>query len=155
MEGLERTLQTSIPITSTTHRRKKRGCRGGRQKKKKRQLESGIFNLTSELLILQEGLKFAPGRFLNKFDTMIDIEKFSRKRNIKKIVMESKSKHIQPMETTHAQSGLKNKSMFNPKPYSQKYIDVFKNLVQEDVKHIQSNKKKKTNKVREVVKEGK
>lgn len=76
------------PPPQTANRRKKRGCRGGRQKRKERQLELGIFNLAEEVfteeewLTLQDGLKFAPSRFLNKFSTMIDIITFSRKLNI-------------------------------------------------------------------------
>lgn len=64
---------------------------------------------------------------------MIDIEKFSRKLNIKFFFMEAKWQEIQAKETSYAHSGLRNKSTFNTKPYGHKYIDVFKNMVQEDI----------------------
>lgn len=80
---------------------------------------------------------------LNTFDTMIDVEKFSRKLHIKKFFLEAKSKEVQVEQTIFEHSGLKNKPTFNPKPYSNKFIDVFKNMVQEDIRKIKSNKKRK------------
>lgn len=66
--------------------------------------------------------------------------------------MEVKSKESQVVQTAFKLSGLKNKSTFNRKPYSHKYINVFKNMVQEDIKKMESNKKKKTKLVWEAIK---
>lgn len=70
---------------------RKRGRRGGGGKKKeKKKLDEEIYNLTGvefnnqELEVLQQGLKFAPNKDVDKFDLFIDIEKHIRKCNIKK-----------------------------------------------------------------------
>lgn len=57
-----------------------------------------IFNLTDisftqeELLVLSEGLKFSPVKFLDKFETYIDLEKFARKLDVKKLFEEHPSR---------------------------------------------------------------
>lgn len=66
--------------------------------------------------------------------------------------MEVKSQDKQVKDTNYAHSGLKNKSTFNPKTYGHKFIDVFKNMVQEDIKKIKSGKKRKVKSVWEAIK---
>lgn len=68
----------------------KRGCRAGtRIQKEKRVIGEGVFNLsgkeltTEEMAVLDKGLKHAPIKNLNKFDTYIGIQKYMRKINIK------------------------------------------------------------------------
>lgn len=74
-------------------RQPKRGVRGGRRlriKKKKDVAGTGIFNPSMAILsdaekhVLDRGLKFAPPRRLNKFETYMDVHKFVRKLNIKR-----------------------------------------------------------------------
>lgn len=70
-------------VHSETRRKKKptRGNRGGKKKKEKRTLGKGIFNLSDvtfteeEMNILDLGLKFAPEKSLDKFETYIDLKK--------------------------------------------------------------------------------
>lgn len=64
----------------------KRGFRGKNHVKE----GEGVFNLTDitltdqELYVLDQGLKFAPTKNVDKFKTFVDFPKFGRKLNIKK-----------------------------------------------------------------------
>lgn len=68
---------------------RRRGCRVG-SKKKKDGLGKGIFNLTNivfskeEFIVLDKGIKFAPKKPFNIFETFIDLQRFIRKLNLKK-----------------------------------------------------------------------
>lgn len=46
---------------------------------------SGVELTENEIRVLDKGLKFAPKKNLNKFNTYIDINKFARSLHIKKI----------------------------------------------------------------------
>lgn len=143
---MERTLQNPTHHTPTFQRTyRKRGSRGRRRKKKKTgQLNTGIFNLSGvdlseeELLVLSQGLKFAPSKNIDKFDVFVDIEKFIRKLNIKKhfSLQANISSPPNGIETTYLHSGLKNNSVFNPKKSTHHHIEVFKNMVQEEVRSL-------------------
>lgn len=119
-----RTIQNSTHNTTVPQRiYKKRGKRGrGRKKKKTRQLNTGIFNLTGlnfseeELKVLAQGLKFAPDKNVNKFELFVDIEKYIGKLNNKN-KFASLSNISQPplVDCIHQHSGLRNNSVFNPK----------------------------------------
>lgn len=71
-----------------TKRGSRRGCRA--RKEKKNINDKGIFNLShatfsdAEKLILDKGLKYVPPKKLNKFSTIIDVQKFIRKLNIQR-----------------------------------------------------------------------
>lgn len=72
----------------------KRDCRAGRKAQKKgRPLGEGVFNLSvseltlNKLKVLDKGPKFAPTCNLNKFDTCVDIQKYTKKLNIQKYML--------------------------------------------------------------------
>lgn len=119
-----------------THSRPWRGRGRGRGRgKNKRKLGEGLFNLTDitltdqELYVLDQVLKFAPTKNMDKFETFVDLQKFGRKLNIKKhfAIKEDTNKAIPPEKYTH--SGLRNKSTFNPKTSGHQFIDVFIKMV--------------------------
>lgn len=72
-----------------------RGKRGGKRVKRGNEKENlgqlnGVFNLSSkelnkeELLVLNKGLKYVPKAKLNKFQTFVDIQKFTRQLCLKR-----------------------------------------------------------------------
>lgn len=129
---MERALKDSTPtapiLSKRLHRR--RGTRGGRRKKKKvRQLSTGLFNLagvdfsSEELEVMAQGLKFAPDKYLDKFETYTDIEKYARKLNIKKhFCAQPPGPVVVDDPDGYAHSGLKNNSVFNPKKTTYKEL---------------------------------
>lgn len=52
---------------------------------------------------------------------------------------------------SHTHTGLGNKSAFNPKGRSHRFIEVFKDLVQEDIKDIPFTRKRKVKQTREAI----
>lgn len=96
-----------------------------------------------ELRVLDKGLKFAPIRNFNKFQTYISLQKFVRTLNIKCYFL---SKPGEPPRTsaqvlpsgTH--SNLSNKSVFNPPKNDHKHIEVFKNMVSSDLETMRIKK---------------
>lgn len=62
----------------------KRKMRGGQRKRRREffNLSNVVFN-EEEMNILDLGLKYAPDKNLNKFETYIDLQKFARRLNIK------------------------------------------------------------------------
>lgn len=77
----------------------------------------GIELSKAELLTLDKGLKYAPKRNLNKFEVYMDIQKYTRKLNIQKYML-NQTPSIKPNRVdtpgriVHSQ--LRNKSLFNP-----------------------------------------
>lgn len=63
---------------------------------------------------------------MDKFELFVDIEKFSRKLNIKKFFIENKFKERIEESSSFSHDGLKKKSTFNPKSTTYKHIEVFK-----------------------------
>ena len=139
---MERALSHPSQVSSISKR--KRGRRGrGRTKKKKSGLNDGIFNLAGvefsepELEVLQQGLKFAPEKNIDKFEIFIDVEKYIRKLNIKKYFAGKSTMNEGIKEDpVYQHSGLKNNSTFNPKKGMNHQIEAFKTMVQEDVREL-------------------
>lgn len=88
------------------------------------------------------GLKCAPKKEMNKFDVYIDTHKFIRTMNIKKHFLshpvEASVKAKVPLN--RIDSGLKNKSIFNPQNPGNHFIEVFKSLVLNDIDKLPSRK---------------
>lgn len=121
---------------------RKRGRRARRriqQKKKKGKLGEGIFNISGkqlsreEILTLDKGIKFAPKRGLNKFETYIGVQKFIRKLNVKKYYALNPIERLAMENNT---TGLKNNSVFNPHIANNKYVDLFKRLVTTELEQL-------------------
>lgn len=90
-----------------------------------------------EILTLDKGIKFAPKKGLNKFETYIGVQKFIRKLNIKKYYA------LNPVERTTMEIqtiGLKNNSVFNPHIANNKYVDLFKRLVTTELDQLPTKK---------------
>lgn len=123
--------------------------------KEKRSLTAGIFNLTNvsfneeQLLILVKGLKFALAKFLDKFEAFIDLEKFARKLNVKLFFLKNiQNKLKKPFHSPFIHTELRNKSALNPKGLSHRLIEVFKHMLQEDLKSIPYTRKRQVKQVK-------
>lgn len=75
---------------------------------------------------------------MNKFDVYIDTHKFIRTLNLKKYFLSHPAdmSNRTIVSTEMFDSGLKNKSIFNPQVSNNHYIEVFKNLVLKDSKEL-------------------
>lgn len=113
-------------ITQTKWMGRRKGTRDKREgekekKKKKKILGAGIFNLSSGILNLDEinfldlGLKYTPDKNVSKFEVYIDLQKFIRKLNIKKLYLMKKTNAATPTQTIYKHTKLRNNSTFNPK----------------------------------------
>lgn len=92
----------------------------------------------SEIRVLDRGLKFAPVQNMNKFDTYVNIHKFVRNVNMKKYFLSNPSR---PVTTTGGfHSTLRNKSTFNPLNTDNKYLEVFKNMLFNDLDKMKVRK---------------
>lgn len=123
----------------------------------------GIFNLTGQEFsadqtkVLDLGLKFAPQKPLDKFETYIDFNLFIRKLNLKKFFLtQTPSIERQTEDTVDKQvvhTNLRNKSLFNPMNTQNQCIEVFKQLVIKDLENLQiSRTKMGTNKLNTTIK---
>lgn len=124
-------------------RRCKRGCRGGRKLHPKKEEDiSGIINLSTkeiskeELSTLGKGLKFVPPRNLNKFQTFIDVQKYTRKLNIKRYVLSNPARQLSREASVVTHSGLRNASLFNPPSTGAPNVTVFRDLVLKDLANL-------------------
>lgn len=122
-----------------------RGCRGGRRvQKKKRGRLDGICNLENiklnnkEVNILNAGLKCAANKPINTFSVYNDVHKYIRKINMKRYFLGINSAPSNKIGniTIGVDSGLKNKSLFNPPQPSNKHVEVFKQMVLKDVEKL-------------------
>lgn len=113
---------------------RKRGGRAGKrvqQKKKVEKLGEGIYNLSGkhltreEIFTLDRGIKYAPKKGLNKFQTYVGIQTFIRKLNVMKYYVQNPMERV-VMEGNHTE--LRNNSVFNPSIANNKYVDMFKRL---------------------------
>ena len=101
-------------------------------------LGQGIFNLSSQVLseseklILDQGLKFAPPKGLDKFHTFMDIHKFVRKLNIKRY-MATNTFYNQVDSGIYTHSGLSNASLFNPPGNLAPSLKVFRDVLLRDL----------------------
>lgn len=128
----------------------RRGSRAGwrvQQKKAKRTGLSGIYNLSKVTLtqketnILNAGLKCTT-KPMNKFNIYIDIHKYVRKLNIKKKILSNNFnlRTKKTVETVGIDSGLKNRSLFNPPQPANHQVEVFKQLVLKDLNRLEPKK---------------
>lgn len=95
------------------------------------------------MAVLDKGLKHAPKSNLNKFNTYIGIQKYIRKINIKKYMMNNLWKPGNSrIEITQPEvhSTLRNASLFNPQITNNQNVEVFKNLVLQDIDQIKIKK---------------
>ena len=94
--------------------------------------------------MLDRGLKFAPVRNLNKFETYVSVQKYIRNLNLKKYFLSNpvmrNAPAVAPKPSNH--STLRNKSVFNPQHTDTKHLDVFRNLVCKDLDSLQIKKVK-------------
>lgn len=126
--------------------KQKRGCRGGfKIKKKKRTVGEGIYNISrieltkAELTTLDKGLKYAPTRNFNKFEMYVDIQKYTRKLNIKKYMLTKPPNiHTTELDTPGRiiHSNLRNKSLFNPPAQNNEHIEVFNRMVTQELNQL-------------------
>lgn len=91
------------------------------QSKKVKEINGdGIFNLSSQTLtkaetaLLSKGLKFAPPKKLNKFQTYMDIHRFVCKVNIKQHFATNQTTQNMVAQQHFQHSGLSNASTINP-----------------------------------------
>ena len=75
---------------------------------------------------------------MNKFDVYIDTHKFVRTLNLKKYFLSHPvtSSMKSTIVATKVDSGLKNKSLFNPQISNNHFIEVFKQLVLKDIEEL-------------------
>lgn len=91
----------------------------------------GIFNLSDatftldELKVLELGLKFAPDKDLNKFDIVVDFQKFMRKVNDKKHYSRV-TPHTGQEASDYSHTNLRNNLVFNPRNRNSHFLDVFR-----------------------------
>lgn len=129
------------PLRRTEETRRKNPIR------KEGDIGDRIFNLTDvpltreELVVLDIGLKYAPVKNLDKFETYISIQKYIRKLNIKKYLIEKPINASTTQSNSVVHSNLRNRSTYNPKPKDNTHIEVFKNLVTEEIKHLTVKKR--------------
>lgn len=81
----------------------------------------------AELCVLDKGLKFAPSKKLNKFETFVDVHEYIRRLNVQRHFIANPSG---PRTTTMREdgvihSGLPNPSLFNPPGAIAPSIKVF------------------------------
>ena len=88
-----------------------------------------------ETRVLDRGLKFAPIRNMNKFQTYVNVQKYTRSLNMKKYFLsnpiERNSSGITP-----GHSNLRNRSTFNPQYTDTRHLDVFRNMVCKDLESL-------------------
>lgn len=82
---------------------------------------------------MDKGIKYAPKKGLNKFETYIGIQKCIRKLNVKKYYAQN------PVERAAIEGNfteLRNKSVFNHKIVNNKYVDLLKRLVTTELEQL-------------------
>ena len=75
---------------------------------------------------------------MNKFDVFIDTHKFIRTLNMKKYFLSHPSDTSNQLVRTsiNIDSGLRNKSVFNPQNANNHFVEVFKNMVIKDIEEL-------------------
>lgn len=100
--------------------------------------KTGIFNISGqelnkeEIKVLDKGLKYAPVKNVNKY---VQVQKFMRTLNQNKYFL-SKPDTRPLLRETGCFSTLKNRSVFNPPNTDIKYLEVFRNMVVEDLESL-------------------
>lgn len=84
-------------------------------------------------MTLDKGIKFAPKKGLNKFETYVGVQKFIRKLNIKKYYALNP---VEKMVINNKFTNLRNNSVFNPHVANNKYVDLFKKLVTTELEQL-------------------
>lgn len=83
--------------------------------------------------MLDRGLKYAPTRNLNKFQTYINLQKYIRSLNIKKYFLSNPATRTVAIPERVPPSyhfNLQNKSVFNA---DTKHLDAFRNMIVKDL----------------------
>lgn len=99
----------------------------------------GVFNLSTqaltqaELSVLDKGLKHAPPKKLDKFNTFIDIHKYIRKINTQRYLPSNPYRTNQAATSGAVHSGLSNPSLFSPPVPVAPAVKIFRDLVLEDL----------------------
>lgn len=103
----------------------------------------GVDLSRSEIRVLDKGLKFAPKCNLSKFDTYIDIRRYIRKLNIQKYMLNkpiaNSSRRIYENRDI-VNSQLRNKSLFNLSIDNNEHVDVFNQIVLQDLEKLRITK---------------
>lgn len=95
------------------------------------------------MAVLDKGLKHAPVRNLNKFDSYIGIQNYVRKINIKKYILSNPpttGMKIPRIVSEMEQSTLRKNSLYNPQVSDNHHIEVFKKLVLQDLDTLKLKK---------------
>lgn len=87
---------------------------------------------------MDKSLKFAPIKNLNTFDTYINIQKYVRTLNIKKYFLSKPIVRPTP-NIVEPSTHLRNRSTFNPLTTGNKFVDLFKNMVVNDLEKFKKN----------------
>lgn len=101
--------------------------------------------------ILDLGLKFAPEKSLDKFETYIYLKKFMRKLNLKKHFFTNKDTRIRK-EPLYVHTGLKNNSIFNPTTSGNQCMGAFQKMVEDDLRKLDKRSNHKTKHVWKTIK---
>lgn len=104
--------------------------------------------------LLNLGLKCAPRKSMNRFDVYIDTHKFICTLNMKKFFLSHpiNTSNRTAAPTGRVDSGLRNKSIFNPQISNNQYIEVFKNLVLKDIEDLPLKKRVNPDYIRDGIK---
>lgn len=95
--------------------------------------------------ILDLGLKYAPEKSIDKFETYIDLKKFMRKLNLKKLFAINNSKTKE--EPLYVQTTLKNNSTFNPPTSGNQSLGAFQKMVEDDLRKLENRNSHKSKNV--------
>lgn len=81
-------------------------------------------------------------RPVSKFDVYVDVHKYTRKLSVKKYFLNKNSNpvSISGNASIAVDSGLKNHSLFNPPNTANQHLEVFKNLVLQDLDKLKPKK---------------
>lgn len=79
---------------------------------------------------------------MNKFDVYIDVHRYIRKLSIKKYFLSNNHevRNTKAIDTVGIDSGLKNRSIFNPPQPANHQVEVFKQLILKDLDLLPVNK---------------
>lgn len=91
---------------------------------------------------------------MNKFEVYIDTHKFVRTLNMKKYFLSHPVNITNRIFDTlnRIDSGLKNKSIFNPQNSNNHFIEVFKNMVLKDIEELAPKKRVNPDYIKEGIK---
>uniref|UniRef100_A0A8C5Q3U3 Reverse transcriptase domain-containing protein n=1 Tax=Leptobrachium leishanense TaxID=445787 RepID=A0A8C5Q3U3_9ANUR len=131
---------------------RKRGRRGGRlrlhqnlREKRKVLDQTGIYNLSTKVLteaqikVLKKGLKYAPTRNIDKFETYVDLQNFKKNLCLKKYFLRNPLARTAPIEI-YQHTKLKEKSNFYPRSMLSNEINAFEQVVLKEIEGLKWSK---------------